>query len=101
MQHCRETTMKKILSLCLFNCCLGTALFGADGFQEQPAKPVDLDGDKILYVVGYAHLDTQWCWYYHTTTEDYIRNTMEQNFPLLEKYPDYIFNFTGSRRYEF
>ena len=93
--------MKKILSLCLFNCCLGTALFGADGFQEQPAKPVDLAGDKNLYVVGYAHLDTQWRWSYHTTTEDYIRNTMEQNFPLLEKYPDYIFNFTGSRRYEF
>src|ERR1035437_4310289 len=26
---------------------------------------------------------------------------MEQNFPLLEKYPNYVFNFTGSRRYEF
>ena len=26
---------------------------------------------------------------------------MEQNFPLIEKYPNYIFNFTGSRRYEF
>ena len=26
---------------------------------------------------------------------------MEQNFPLLDKYPNYIFNFTGSRRYEF
>jgi alpha-mannosidase len=52
-------------------------------------------------VVGYAHLDTQWRWSYHTTIEDYIRNTMEQNFPLFEKYPNYVFNFTGSRRYEF
>ena len=93
--------MKKILGLCLFNCCLATGLFGADGFQKQPAKPVDLAHDKNLYVVGYAHLDTEWRWSYHTTTQDYIRNTMEQNFPLLEKYPNYIFNFTGSRRYEF
>ena len=26
---------------------------------------------------------------------------MEYNFPLFDKYPDYVFNFTGSRRYEF
>lgn len=93
--------MKKVLGLLLCNCCAVTALFGADGFQKQPAKPVDLAKDKNLYVVGYAHLDTQWRWSYHTTIRDYVRNTMEQNFPLLEKYPNYIFNFTGSRRYEF
>ena len=93
--------MKKILGLLLFNFCISSALFGADGFQKQPAKPADLSHDKNLYVVGYAHLDTQWRWSYHTTVQDYIRNTMEQNFPLLEKYPNYIFNFTGSRRYEF
>jgi alpha-mannosidase len=93
--------MKKVLSVLLCNCCAATALFGADGFQKQPAKPVDLAKDKNLYVVGYAHLDTQWRWSYHTTVRDYIRNTMEQNFPLLEKYPNYVFNFSGSRRYEF
>ncbi|MGA2245032.1 MAG: glycoside hydrolase family 38 C-terminal domain-containing protein [Verrucomicrobiota bacterium] len=93
--------MNKVLGLLLFNCCLAPGMFGADGFQKQPAKPVDLARDKNLYVVGYAHLDTQWRWSYHTTVEDYIRNTMEQNFPLLEKYPNYVFNFTGSRRYEF
>ena len=97
----QDSIMKKVLGLCLFNCCLATGLFGADSFQKQPAKPADLAHDKNLYVVGYAHLDTQWRWSYHTTVEDYIRNTMEQNFPLLEKYPNYVFNFTGSRRYEF
>jgi alpha-mannosidase len=95
------TIMNKFLAFLLSNCCLATALFGADDFQKQPAKPVDLAHDKNLYVVGYAHLDTQWRWSYHTTIQDYIRNTMEQNFPLFEKYPNYIFNFTGSRRYEF
>lgn len=93
--------MKKVFGLCLFTCCLAPVIFGADSFQKQPAKPVDLARGKNLYVVGYAHLDTQWRWSYHTTTEDYIRNTLEQNFPLLEKYPNYVFNFTGSRRYEF
>jgi alpha-mannosidase len=93
--------MKKILGLFLFNCCVATVLLGADGFQKLPAKPVDLAHDKNLYVVGYAHLDTQWRWTYPTVIQDYIRNTLEQNFPLIEKYPDYVFNFTGSRRYEF
>ena len=35
-----------------------------------------------------------------TTINQYIRNTMEDNFKLFEKYPDYVFNFTGSRRYK-
>lgn len=52
-----------------------------------------------LYCVGYAHLDTQWRWSYPIVIREYIRNTMEANFPLFEKYPDYIFNFTGANRY--
>ncbi len=63
--------------------------------------PVDLDHQKTLYVVGYAHLDTQWRWSYPQVMREFIRNTMVDNFPLFEKYPHYVFNFTGSRRYEF
>ncbi len=74
---------------------------GGEAFQKQPAKPADLSRDKNLYAVGYAHLDTQWRWIYPDTIRDFIRNTMEQNFALMEKYPNYVFNFTGSRRYEF
>jgi alpha-mannosidase len=58
-------------------------------------------GKPTLYVVGYAHLDTQWRWTYPQTIHEFIRHTMIDNFPLLEKYPDYVFNFTGSRRYMF
>lgn len=53
-----------------------------------------------LYVVGYAHLDTQWRWTYIDTLRDFIPKTMTRNFDLFEKYPDYVFNFGGSRRYE-
>ena len=65
------------------------------------SRPADLDHQKTLYVVGYAHLDTQWRWAYPQVMREFIRKTMEDNFPLLDKYPDYVFNFTGSRRYEF
>ena len=76
-------------------------MYAGDTYQKLPAKPADLTHDKNLYTVGYAHLDTQWRWIYPETIRDYIRNTMEQNFALMEKYPNYVFNFTGSRRYEF
>lgn len=60
----------------------------------------DLSKDKVLYLIGYAHMDTEWLWDYPTTINPNIRNTMEENFSLFEKYPDYVFNFTGSRRYK-
>ncbi|KPL08809.1 MAG: hypothetical protein AMS26_23835 [Bacteroides sp. SM23_62] len=52
-----------------------------------------------MYTIGYAHFDTEWNWDYPTKINQYIRNTMEDNFMLFEKYPDYVFNFTGSRLY--
>jgi len=63
------------------------------------AAPPDLT-KPTLYEVGYAHLDTQWRWTYPQVIREFLRNTMEDNFPLIEKYPHYIFNFTGARRYE-
>ncbi|MDE3057109.1 MAG: chitobiase/beta-hexosaminidase C-terminal domain-containing protein [Bacteroidota bacterium] len=65
------------------------------------AQHYDLSKQKVLYAVGYAHLDTQWRWDYPTTIDKYIWNTMVDNFPLFQKYQDYIFNFTGANRYMF
>ena len=62
-------------------------------------KPYSIEKDRLLYTVGYAHLDTEWNWDYPTTINELILNTMTENFRLFEKYPDYVFNFTGSRRY--
>lgn len=53
-----------------------------------------------LFVVAYAHLDTQWRWAYPQTIREFIANTLHHNFALFDKYPGYIFNFSGSRRYE-
>jgi alpha-mannosidase len=60
----------------------------------------DLSRDKVLYCVGYAHLDTQWRWGFPITIDRYIRDTLIENFARFEKYPEYVFNFTGSVRYE-
>ena len=64
----------------------------------QTAKP-DLSNQPTLYVVGYAHLDTEWRWEYPQVIDEYLRKTMEENFKLLDKYPHYIFNFSGANRY--
>lgn len=64
-----------------------------------PAYTADLGRTPTLYVVGYAHLDTQWRWEYPKTISEYLANTLHRNFDLFEKYPSYVFNFTGSNRY--
>lgn len=89
--------MKKIVYLLLL-CTTAIPLLNA----QSKLKPGDYDitKDRLLYTVGYAHLDTEWNWDYPSTIDELILNTMVENFNLFEKYPDYVFNFTGSRRYK-
>ena len=51
------------------------------------------------YLVADAHLDTQWSWDAQTTIKEYLWNTINQNLYLLQKYPDYVFNFEGGVKY--
>jgi len=67
--------------------------------QKAPPPPIDLTKEPALFVVPYAHLDTEWRWDYPTTIREYLPKTIRDNFILLEKYPNYIFNFSGSNRY--
>lgn len=55
---------------------------------------------KKAYVVATAHLDTVWRWTIAKTIDEYIPDTLTKNFDLIEKYPDYRFNFEGAKRYE-
>jgi len=89
--------MKKVFFTAAIMMALSCAL------SAQPLElrqKYDISKDKVLYTIGYAHLDTQWNWDYPTTINEYIWNTMADNFKLFEKYPEYVFNFTGSRRYK-
>jgi alpha-mannosidase len=64
-----------------------------------PAAAPDLTTTPTIYAVGYAHLDTEWRWEYPQVIQEYLAKTMHDNFALFEKYPDYVFNFSGANRY--
>src|SRR6267154_49057 len=68
------------------------------GVESSLAAP-NLAKQPTLYVVAYAHLDTQWRWEYPQVISEYLTKTMRNNFAFFEKYPHYVFNFTGANRY--
>src|SRR5260370_15194583 len=78
-----------------------TSLILLNGADAQTSEKTDLSKDPTLYVVGYAHLDTEWRWEYPQVINECLRKTMEDNFTLFEKYPHYVFNFSGANRYRF
>lgn len=55
---------------------------------------------KRVYAVATAHLDTVWRWELAKTVKEFIPDTLKKNFDLLERYPNYRFNFEGAYRYE-
>jgi len=65
----------------------------------QTDKAPDITKQPTLYVVPYAHLDTQWRWEFPQTISENLLKTMRVNFYYMDKYPHYIFNWTGSNRY--
>ena len=42
---------------------------------QSSSKP-DLSKQPTLFVVGYAHLDTEWRWEYPKVINEYLRNTL-------------------------
>jgi alpha-mannosidase len=67
--------------------------------KAQSPEKTHLGRQPTLYAVGYAHLDTEWRWEYPQVIDEYLRRTMEANFTLFDKYPHYVFNFSGANRY--
>jgi alpha-mannosidase len=64
------------------------------------AAPPDLSKDRTLFVMNYSHLDTQWRWTYPLVVREMLRNTLYDNFALMEEHPDYVFNWSGAGRYQ-
>lgn len=76
------------------------ALYGLLSLALTMPSPTSGQADqKTLFFISNSHLDTQWNWDVKTTINEYIRNTMEQNFTRLDKYPNLKFNFEGAIRY--
>lgn len=57
------------------------------------------DDRPTAYVVGTAHLDTQWLWTIQDTIREHIPKTMRHNLEAFVRHPDYVFSFEGSFRY--
>ena len=72
---------------CILTFCAGRA---AAQEQETPAPKT-----YKIYAVCAAHLDTQWNWDLTHTIREYIPRILFQNLWMLERYPDYKFNFEG------
>lgn len=70
--------------------CLSVLMFGAATTAQE----------KKAYLVSNAHFDSQWNWDVQKSISEYIPKTLDQNLLLLEKYPDYIFNFEGGIKYQ-
>ncbi len=75
--------------------CVGAVSTTSQSAELQP----NLSKEKVLYEIGYSHLDTQWRWNYPQVIREFLPNTVHENAPLFEKYPDYIFNWSGANRY--
>ena len=67
--------------------------------RSQTMKAPDITKEPTLYVVPYAHLDTQWRWEFPQTISEYLLKTMRVNFDYMDRYPHYVFNWTGANRY--
>jgi alpha-mannosidase len=73
----------------------------ANPAASKPSASKAKTARPTLYMVGYSHLDTQWCWSYPQVIREFIPNTLHENFDLFKKDPNYVFNWTGSNRYRF
>ncbi len=87
----------KISSFLVFVALLNPLIILAQ--PKDKRSSYNISDEKVLYTVGYSHLDTEWNWDYPISINEFIKNIMTENFHMFEKYPDYVFNFTGSRRY--
>lgn len=70
---------------------------GKLGAQSPP--PTRSKKQRLLNVVGTAHLDTQWRWTIQNTIEEFVPNTFRDNFKLMDIFPEYVFSFEGAFRY--
>ena len=78
--------------------CVAMAAMLAAAANAQAAGQTE-DKQPTAYLVSDAHLDTQWNWDIQTTIGEYVWNTINQNLKLLERYPNYVFNFEGGSKY--
>ena len=56
--------------------------------------------ENKIFAVATSHLDTVWRWELPKTINEFLPDTLEKNFDLIKRYPNYRMNFEGAYRYE-
>src|SRR5207249_8028555 len=73
MRKFQKTLLSSVPVVCL---ALTVACF-AQTTSPTDNQP-DLSKEPTLYVVGYAHLDTEWRWEYPQVINEYLRKTIDR-----------------------
>jgi alpha-mannosidase len=94
----RKTGHRRLRSVCSGFAIVAISLLSVAA-RAQVMKAPDITKVPTLYVVPYAHLDTQWRWELPQTISEYLLKTMRVNFDYIDRYPHYVFNWTGANRY--
>lgn len=91
-----------ILLICLVFCF--SAIYGQSATAKKTVAPIDPKSIDLtqptLFIVPYSHLDDVWRWSYPQVIRDFLKLTLDDNFAAFEKYPDYVFNWSGASRYQ-
>jgi alpha-mannosidase len=94
--HLKPASQKFLWLIPALALCVSAA---GSAIAEDNSTPLDLSREPVLYLVPYSHLDTQYRWTLPQVINEYLPRTLRDNFALFEKYPRYLFNFTGANRY--
>ena len=62
------------------------AAFVSIAAHGQTMKAPDITRTPTLYVIPYAHLDTQWRWEFPQTISQFLLKTMRVNFDYMDKW---------------
>src|SRR2546429_3020887 len=81
------------LACCFFDQGALAQTFDKQEPNKQATDKPDLSKEPTLYVVGYAHLDTEWRWGYAPGINENLCKTTEDNFHMFGKYPHQVFQF--------
>ncbi|MCU0857594.1 MAG: hypothetical protein MUC65_04220, partial [Pontiellaceae bacterium] len=83
--------------------CITAGLLSSAAAEKPKAAPVDpasLDLTRpTLFITPYSHLDDMWRWAYPQVIRDFLKSTLDDNFEAFEKYPNFVFNWSGASRY--
>ena len=91
-----------LIALCLLLCV--SISFGQSATTKTMVAPIDPTSIDLthptLFLVPYTHLDDVWRWSYPQVIRDFLKHTLDDNFSAFEKYPNYVFNWSGASRYQ-